>query len=780
MASQTMYFTLRPITAAILTVLAAPVFAQAVAEQKEDKKNQVDMERIVVTASPTGGVTTMRSSVSVSTLSADQIQSAQAQSAAEALRSVPGIRSESSGGEGNANVTVRGVPISAGGARYVQFQENGLPVMLFGDIAFATSDMFLRVDGSLDRLQVVRGGSASTMATNSPGGVLNFITKNGSDKGGSIGVSAGLGFDQQRFDFDYGTGKSANGTSIFFGGHYRIGEGARPAGINQEQGGQIQGSVTQQIGTMGYVRLNLKALDDRAPTNLPVPVYTSKAGKISEVPGIDPRKASPYSPAWVRDVSIDKNNNLVSTDVNSGLSVKNNAIGLEAVLDVGNGWTLDERFRKSEISGRFVGVFPFNNLETKTYKVASGADKGATRTGLVTNAAIFNTSIDDLGSITNEIKLTKKFALGGADSLNVTGGLFANVQDVALTWHFNHYLMEAKGEKPALVDTGNPVPGLVRFQWGNCCTRAIDAQYKTIAPYLALGYEAGPLNVDASVRFDKQNASGSFNQGTDRNPTDPKAVGTAADEKFLAANLRTIDYDVKKTSFSIGGNYRITSNLAAFARISEGVAFNADRIMYNSYELNGNTPIPVNTVKQIEGGVKWREGNFNAFVTLFNAKTSESNYEATTRISTSRKYDANGLELEASYAVGEFRLAGGATFTNAKIKAAEDASIVGKKPRRQADFVYQLTPSYSIGDVTLGASIIGTSKSWGDDGNTITLPAYAVLNAFVNYQAMTNLQIGLGVNNLTNAIGYTEIEGDGHAARSINGRTVKATLKYSF
>ena len=134
----------------------------------------------------------MKQSLSVSTMDADQVQATQATSAAEVLRSIPGIRSESSGGEGNSNITVRGVPISAGGARYVQLQENGLPIMLFGDVAFSTADMFVRVDNSLDQLQVVRGGSASTLATNSPGGVVNFITKTGIDKGGSIGLSFGL------------------------------------------------------------------------------------------------------------------------------------------------------------------------------------------------------------------------------------------------------------------------------------------------------------------------------------------------------------------------------------------------------------------------------------------------------------------------------------------------------------------------------------------------------------------------------------------------------------
>jgi outer membrane receptor for ferric coprogen and ferric-rhodotorulic acid len=42
------------------------------------------------------------------------------------------------------------------------------------------------------------------------------------------------------------------------------------------------------------------------------------------------------------------------------------------------------------------------------------------------------------------------------------------------------------------------------------------------------------------------------------------------------------------------------------------------------------------------------------------------------------------------------------------------------------------------------------------------------------------VELSLAANNVFNAIGYTEIEGDGHAARSVNGRTLRAAVKYSF
>ena len=117
----------------------------------------LNMERVVVTGTTTGS-SKMKTSVSISTIEGDVIKNSAALSAAEVLRAVPGVRAESSGGEGNANITVRGVPVSAGGARYVQIQEDGLPVLQSGDFNFITPDSYVKIDGTLDHLEVVRGG----------------------------------------------------------------------------------------------------------------------------------------------------------------------------------------------------------------------------------------------------------------------------------------------------------------------------------------------------------------------------------------------------------------------------------------------------------------------------------------------------------------------------------------------------------------------------------------------------------------------------------------------
>lgn len=731
-------------------------------------KSILNLDTVVLTGTPIAK-SKLKTSVSISTLEAAQILQSSPTNAAEILRAVPGVRSESSGGEGNANITVRGVPISAGGARYVQFQEDGLPLLQFGDIAFATPDSFFRADGSLSHLEVVRGGTASTLATNSPGGIINFLTKNGKEKGGSVGITKGVDFNQTRYDFDYG-GALAEKTRFFVGGFYRDGDGSRPSGVNLEQGGQFKANITQELAN-GFVRLSYKHLDDRAPSNLPVPVRTV-GGKISAFPGIDPRTASFYSPYWTKDIVLDRNNNRIATDVNDGLHVISNAFGAEASFDLGSGWTVDEKFRTTTNHGRFIGIFPADTTNAQTgVTYATGPNAGRAYSGSAFTATAFNTSLDNLGLTVNDVKLSKTFNIAPDQKFSVTGGFYTSLQNLGVTWNFNQYLLESKGEKPALLNSSKTIVGsqgqLAQGTdvFGGCCNRNIDAEYRTTAGYGNVSWEIGDFNFDGSIRYDDQKASGTYNQ--------------AVNQIYRQANVKTIDYSVDHTSYSAGVNYRLDTNLALFARASEGIAFNADRILFGN-PVDGSVPINTNVVKQYEAGVKWRAGAFSSFVTLFQAKTKESNYEATTQRFTANNYNAKGVEVEASYRLGDLRINGGFTYTDAEITGANDRTVVGNTPRRQAKFVYQVAPTYSIGDLNFGASLIGTGKSFGDDGNTLRLDAFAVVNGFINYQLTPKLQAALNFNNLFDKIGYTEVEGDGHAARSVNGRTIRATLKYSF
>ena len=757
--AQTRRATLRPVALAA-TLALLPALALAQTAEPKDANDTLNLNRIVVTGTTTSA-SKMKQSVSISSLESDQILKLSPTNAAEVLRSIPGLRSESSGGEGNANLTVRGLPISAGGARYVQFQEDGLPILLFGDIAFGTADQFLRTDFNLSHLEVIRGGSAGTLASNSPGGVVNFISKTGEEAGGAAGLTLGVnGGRQTRVDLDYG-GKLANGLRFHIGGFQRTGEGDHKSGFDAAKGGQIKANLTQDFSS-GYLRLSLKALDDRTPSFMPVPVVTTN-GKINAIAGIDPRSAFFIGSNTPQDVVMGADGKMVSTNPRDGLHVRSTAIGLEGMFRLGDGWTVTDKFRSANNSGRFIALFPADN-GTPT----PGASKFT--------ATLFNTSIDSLDNTINDLKLSKRFDAAGGKA-TVTAGLFMAKQDVALTWFWNQYTVDMKntGAGATFATSGFDT-------WGGCCVRNFDVSYTTTAPYAALTWEAGALTLDASVRHDSQKAKGFARQD------DPVA------KTWDPVTQQTVNYKLGHTSYSLGANFQLNRDLALFGRASNGVVFSADRLLFNgntptvavptvgTYKptLDGSSPVPFNEVDQIEGGAKWRAGPFSLFATAFHATTKESNFEATTQKFTSNKYKADGLELELGYKAGDFKLTGGATFTKAKITASNDAGTVGKTPRRQADFVFQLAPTYAIGPVEVGAAIIGTGKSWGDDANTITQPGYTVLNAFVNYQVNDRLGLSVSANNLGNATGYTEVEGDGHAARSINGRTVKASVKYTF
>ena len=130
--------------------------------------------------------TIMESSVSVSSVGLEQISVATPRTTAEAFKLIPGVRSESAGGEGDTNIAVRGLQVASGGAKFLQLQEDGLPILQFGDIAFGNADIFMRLDNTIESIESIGGGSASTAASNAPGGIINLISKTGDSESGSI------------------------------------------------------------------------------------------------------------------------------------------------------------------------------------------------------------------------------------------------------------------------------------------------------------------------------------------------------------------------------------------------------------------------------------------------------------------------------------------------------------------------------------------------------------------------------------------------------------------
>ncbi|WP_285711651.1 TonB-dependent receptor domain-containing protein [Erythrobacter oryzae] len=803
--------------------MTTPAFAQ------DSVDDTVEGEEIIVTA-VARGQNRIESSVSVSAIGADEITKLNAPSSADLIRQIPGIRSEASGGEGNANIAVRGIPVSTGGARYIQLQEDGLPILEFGDIIFGNADNFLRADRSVARVEAVRGGSASTFASNAPGAVINFISKTGKEEGGAIQGTVGLDFETYRLDFDYG---APLGADLYFhvGGFYRTGEGPRDIGYNGYDGGQIKANITKEFDG-GYIRFSAKYLDDRTPTILPQPVRVSGSNGSPDyqaIPGFDPRTDSLYSPFLGQAVTLDGNNNPTSFDFRDGLSVQSKAFGIEAEIDVGGGWTLTNRFRFADNSGGFLSPFPAGADSAQnvanaiggagsTILFASGPNAGQVANpatiggnGLLTNVVVFNTRLNSLDNITNDFRVNKEFDVAGG-SLNFTSGFYLSRQTVDTDWLWTSHVQTVQGDGQAVlvnirnaggqVVTQNGAVGFGATFFGNCCRRSYDVDYSTYAPFASLSFETGRLTLDASIRYDFGDASGTitgsdtgFGSGVgsfdfDRNGT----ISTAESQTSVLplGNARPVNYNFDYFSYSLGANYLVTDDLGVFARYSRGGRHTADRSLFSPAVSTTDGSLPggdagvVATVNQLEVGAKYQSGGIGFYATGFYAKTAETNVELAPLELFDSTYEAFGIELEGSYRTGPFSLTAGATWTDSEIKDALDATTIGNTPRRQADLVYQATAQYETDMFTLGANVVGTTDSYTQDSNQLKLPAYTQVNAFVAFRPIDRIEVGLNAQNLFNATGFTEAE-EGSIpangivrARSIAGRTVLASVRFDF
>ena len=774
------------------------------------KENAQSLDEIIVT-----GVVNPRSklesSVSVSTVGVQQIAQASPRSAGELFRSIPGIRAESSGGEGNANFNVRGVPVSSGGSRYLQLQEDGLPIMLFGDTSFGNADNFLRIDYNVGRVEAIRGGSASTQTSNGPAGIINMISKTGSVQGGTIGSTYGLDFQTSRLDFEYGTPIS-EGLYYHIGGFMRVGEGPRKIGYQGNKGGQVKANITKEFEN-GYVRTYFKFLNDNSVMYMPMPVGltgTNADPTFGNLPGFDITTDTPHSVNIQNTYSV-YNGNPTQNDMRSGNNPVSSSIGAEFSFDLGDNWKVDGKARYSNNSGQWNAPFTANVGTVAEIEALVRGASGATgdlifqdgtpfnpANGLAQDIRYFDVTIEDLSNFFSDVKVSKAIN----DKIGVTVGMFSATQNTKIGWQWSSAISEVAGDGSARLGIfdGFSQGGAYSFGqpvWGNCCQRKYNTVHNVNSPYVGIDAEISEkLNFDGSIRFENVNVNGTINSGQlsnlDANGNllgfDYNSDGVISPFESTIPTIagnpgQAISDDYNFVSYSAGLNYKINDGAAVFGRYSKGASGRAaDR---NNYGSDGMGDVQFDEISQFEVGLKKRLDNGVLNVTSFVSNTDEGISNELNR-TVGNPFKALGLEVESALKFGDFGVNGSVTYTKAEIDGGANK---GNKPRRQADFIYNIAPTYSFGASNqhlLGITILGTSKSFAQDDNDLVMPGYAYVNAVASVSLTKGLSLSVNANNLFDTIGVTEVEGNGNiagglaAARTITGRSTTMTLQYRF
>lgn len=771
------------------------------------------------------------SATSTSVLRQAEIDKLAPRSIGDVLRDIPGVRSEASNGEGSLSFSVRGLPIASSGAKFVQLQEDGLPVLEFGDILGATADTFMRIDLNLAQIEVIRGGSASTFASNSPGGIINFQSKTGEVEGGAIALAAGLDYDSYRADFDYGARLSDN-LRFHIGGFYRQGEGPRRTGYDAQKGGQIKLNVTRDF-TGGYIRFYGKYLNDRTPFYDAVPFRVTGSNAkpaFDNVASFDGLRDTSLSRNIRSNLVLDGANNVADHDVAEGQGAEASSFGVETRVDL-SGWTVTERFRYAAMSATLISPFssvfaPAGVLAQRlggagaTLSYANGARAGEAITdpatlngnGLLAAINMLDLRLNSFDNVTNDIRASRVWNVGAGD-LTTTAGFYAARQTIDRDALWTTLLSDVRGDGDAALVNLRTAGGTALTQDGfyafnlalsnGTRRRSLRMDYAVNAPFASVNYHVGRVAIGGSIRYDYGSAEGQIlgsdlgggRVGTVARDMNGDGVISAA-ERQVGITPRgapaPVDYSYDYLSYSAGINFRIAEPLAVFARYSRGARANADRLLFSPAvsTVDGSLlekEAAVDPVKQAEAGVKYRTANLTLNLTGFWAKSQDSNVDPVTSALIFREYKALGLEFEGGVRYGVFALNGGATYTDAEIVSDYfTPQVEGNTPRHQAKLIFQATPQVTTDRFSIGAVFIGTTGSFAQDDNVLRMPGYVTTNGFVQVRASQRVTLSLNASNLFDVRAFTAIDDAAIPAtgivrgRVLNGRTVSATARLDF
>lgn len=334
-------------TSLALSAQTAP--APSTTAPATNSSEAVKLEEFVVTG-VFNATEAKKTTTAIATIDANMIAEQVPLSADDLLLNVAGVFVNSSLGEIRGMVYSRGISADssdgATGQYYVSMQEDGLPIT---NIAFGNynASYFNRPDATLQRVEAVRGGSASITSSNSPGGAFNYISRIGTQKfGGEVRGRFGVEGEWSptyRGDIVVG-GPLAKGWVYSVGGFYRYAEGHRPAiGYPMNDGFVTRGNLFKDYGS-GSVKIYGKYMDDRNhwyeyllardPTN------------PKQYPGLS-RFSTNLFPKSSHQYPRESDTTFATFDTADAVRSRQRYAGIEWKHDFDNGWSINHNVKFS-------------------------------------------------------------------------------------------------------------------------------------------------------------------------------------------------------------------------------------------------------------------------------------------------------------------------------------------------------------------------------------------------------------------------------------------------
>ena len=759
---------------------------QAAATAPQDVAQQPDVIIITGTSRARAAFNTP---LAVTSLGEARLQKIAASSQADILNTVPTLKADAGGGEVASNIFVRGLP-SGGQYQFTPLMYDGLPVLSTFGLNSSAYDVYYHNDLGIDRLEFVQGGVSNLFGPGSVAGLINYLSKTGTDNFRGIAQIEVAQRGRARADLAM-SGPLGGNTYYAFSGFYRYDDGPVKTDL-KTKGYQLRGNIKHRFADgSGSVTVYGQWIDDQVQFYLPIPLNGSNRSRIA---GNDGDKV--YQVLFrdgLEGLAFNTPDGIFTTDAEEGVLTRGGQIALAFDKQLGNGWGINGRTKWSKYKHQFAlwsdGDGVINVPETLQSfltnrglgSLANASFTFADGSGAVpANFLLFANRITDrnrpVHDFTGELNLTKEAEFGATNHKFTLGGFYGNAsaKDINVT---TTYLAEFNNQ-PRLVNlvVTNPTTGAQTIVSRNGLLNAgagyVNNRHEAerYAVYGADQIDAGRLKFDIGFRWERINAD-IRRERTATVVTDATTpnLSTALRDviwgngTFLTAKVHTSEW-----AAAAGVLYRLTDNVNLYANASRGYFFPEPRaVTFNA--LAQPQSYTAEIIKQAEVGLKFNAGAVSGTAAAFYNKLTNRRQILFVNDGSGGFTEVVNLVGTEAYGVdGTLRVQimpnlaaeGNVTLQHARYKAFDTTPAnVGNNIERQPSLLYNAGLYYDDDRFDVSIFTNYTGDVYTASANTIKLKGFNVVNLDAGVKlGIIGRKVRLGVNvfNLLNTDATTE------------------------
>ncbi len=782
--------------------VSLPVVAVA---QADSEAGAELIEEIVVTGTGASVARTQfETPQTVTQFNEEDIRSFSSSSQADILTQLPGVSAEGGGGEVATNVFHRALP-SGGQFSFTPLLYDGMPAFTTFGLNSSAFDVFYRNDLGIARSEFVSGGVSNLFGPGSVAGIVNYISKTGTDTPtGTMQIEVA---EEGRFRGDYffsgPLGGVESDTFYALSGYYRVDEGPLKSGLDTK-GFQLRGNIKHDFDDgSGSVTVYGQAIDDSVQFFLPLPVDGVSRERVN---GNDGAEVFTMNTVNAIGLSYDTPDGRFVTPIGDGVVTRGHSVAAVLDKDLSDDWTLNAKIRYARYEHQFNlfldgdAIGP-NTPETQAEYLANRGIDGFASDAVFTFAdtgealpgdyLLFgNRTLDrwrDATDFSAEVSIGRNLSIGDSEHYITIGGFFSNSEADDINY-ITTYLGEFSNA-PRLVDvtlqnvaedgSGNLVatPGS-DYMWtmnglananGMVGNRVRGAS--RTAFYVADQIEMERWSFDFGARVERLDGDvRQFNTASFQMSNDPLINDLIENVSFTDGSLTADTVSTTEWAGSAGALFRLTDSINLFGNFSRGFFF--PQIRSVPFDSNGRlASYEGEIIDTIEAGIKFNYDKWDGYAAFFyttlddrrnvDFENDPNNPGNIIEVVTIQSTEAVGIEGSITYYLNDFwSLHGNITLRDHEFTKAGNPDVVGKELRRQPTEMANTAVRFNYGNFDAALFHNYHGDNFANDSNSVKLDSYNLIRLEAGYnfefEGAQQVRVSAHIFNLTDEQGITE------------------------